>query len=82
MLDDQQLEEHVRELIIDICEVLYLKGYEVVPIGAVMRLVGVGEDRAKLHDDQYLALDSEFEIILQTRKEPPPESAPAGVTLH
>ena len=82
MLDDDQLEHHIRELIIDICAVLYERGYEVVPVGAMMRLVGVGDDRARDHDQEYFALDRGFEELLEQRKKPPLEPAPKGATLH
>jgi hypothetical protein len=81
MLDDQQLEYHVRELLIDICEVLYHRGYETVPVGAVMRLIGVSSERACLHDNEYYALDSEFQSILAARKNKKIDP-PQGVTLH
>jgi len=82
MLDDDKLESAVRELIIDICEVMYHRGYQSVPIGAIMRLVGVGEERAQLHDNDFMALDADFEIVLNSRKEPVPPATPDGVTLH
>ena len=82
MLDDDQLEHHIRELIIDICAVLYERGYDVVPVGAMMRLVGVGDDRARDHDQEYFALDHGFEELLEQRKKPPLEPAPKGATLH
>ena len=82
MLDDDQLEHHIRELIIDLCAVLYDRGYEMVPVGAMMRLVGVGDDRARNHDQEFFALDEGFQELLEQRKNPPPRSAPEGVTLH
>jgi len=82
MLDDAQLEQHIRELLIDICAVLYERGYEVVPVGAMMRLIGVNDDRARVHDQEYFALDQSFVALLETRKNPPPKTTPQGVTLH
>lgn len=87
MLDDDKLESAIKELIIDICEVMYRRGYDTVPIGAMMRLVGVGDERAKKHDNDYFALDEEFKAILASRENPSqekntPKKAPAGVTLH
>jgi hypothetical protein len=82
MFDDDQLETAIRELLIDLCEVMHQRGYETVPVGAMMRMVGVGEDRARLHDGEYLALDKEFCAMLQLRKEPRLKEAPQGVTLH
>jgi hypothetical protein len=82
MLDDDQLESAVRELIIDLCEVMYRRGYESVPVGAMMRLVGVGNERAANHDHEFFALDREFEEVIKTRKRSVPEKTPQGVTLH
>ena len=82
MLDDDQLEAHIRELIVDLCEVLWQRGYTIVPVGAMMRLVGVENERAARHDDEYFALDADFQAILESRKTPPPEPPPPGVTLH
>ena len=83
MLDDNNdLEIHVRDLIIDICAVLYDRGYEAVPVGAVMRLVGVGDDRACRHDDEYFALDENFQKLLGDRPNQRARSAPKDVTLH
>lgn len=82
MLDDDQLEHHIRELLIDICAVLYERGYEIVPVGAMMRLVGVAAERAQTHDQEYFSLDQSFVDLLEQRKNPPPKSAPEGATLH
>lgn len=78
--DDNTLETAVRDIIIDICEVMYKRGYDAVPIGAMMRLVGVNSERAKKHDNEYLALDTEFQVMLESRN--PPTRAPKGTTLH
>ena len=79
-LDDDKLESAVRDIIIDICEVMYKRGYDAVPIGAMMRLVGVDSERAEKHDNEYLALDTEFQVMLESRNLP--DSAPKGATLH
>lgn len=81
MLDDDQLEHHLKELIMDVCEVMHRKGFDVVPIGAIMRLVGVDAERARAHDDEYFDLGTEFEKMIESRKKIP-KSAPSGVTLH
>jgi hypothetical protein len=82
MLNDDQLEDAVRDLIMDICEVMLRRGYDVVSVGAMMRLVGVTEERAQQHDQEFFALDAEFQAIIDARKNPPPKKTPAGVTLH
>lgn len=82
MLDDSQLEKHIRDLLMDICEVMYNHGYEMVHVGAMMRLIGVDNPIAADHDSEYFVFDQEFEDTIKTRKNPPLESAPDGVTLH
>jgi hypothetical protein len=82
MLNDDQLEDAVRDLIMDICEVMLRRGYDVVSVGAMMRLVGVSEERAQQHDQEFFALDAEFQALIDARKNPPPKKTPAGVTLH
>ena len=82
MLNDDQFEDAVRDLIMDICEVMHRRGYEAVSVGAMMRLVGVSEERAQQHDQEFFALDAEFQAIIDARKNPPPKKTPAGVTLH
>lgn len=82
MLDDDQLEAAVRELIIDICEVMYRRGYEQVPIGAMMRLVGVDSDKARQHDNEYFVLDDYFKSLIAGREQNIPKKAPPGETLH
>ena len=84
-MKDDKLEESVNELIIDICEVLYDHGYRTVPIGAVMRLIGVDAAKAASHDDELFRLDEEFEALIREKKPKIPEApieVPPGVTFH
>lgn len=80
MRNDKDLEESVHNLIVDICEVLYKQGYSEVPIGAVMRLVGVDPEKAAKHDQEYFMLDEEFKAALEMRKFP--GQTPPGITFH
>ena len=93
MLDDKDLEAAVQDLIMDICEIMYRRKYQQVCIGHIMRLVGVSEERARTHDQEFFALDEEFQIMLEQRekssKKPTtkkekqtPRQTPDGVTLH
>jgi adenylate kinase len=67
MLDDDRLEAEVRDLLMDICEAMSRRKYELVNVGALMRLVGVGEEKARVHDDEYFALDADFQQMLAER---------------
>ena len=78
------LEEALQDLIIDQCENLYKRGYRTVPIGAIMRLIGVDEVRASEHDNEIFSLDNDFELMLQAKQEEQniPLAPPPGATLH
>ena len=78
------LEDAVQDLIIDLCEILYKRGYRIVPIGAIMRLIGVEEARAAEHDNEIFSLDNDFELMLQAKQEEQniPRTPPPGATLH
>jgi hypothetical protein len=91
MLDDNQFEQAVRDLLIDICEVMSRHGYKMVSVGSMMRLVGVCEKRAAMHDQEFFALDGEFQIMLNKREQSKkPQNndkkvsrqKPNGATLH
>lgn len=87
MLDDTKLEAEVRDLLMDICEVLARRGYEVVSVSAMMRLVGVGDERAAAHEGEFFALDEEFWSLLSQREQDKnlkkvQRHSRDGVTLH
>lgn len=83
MLDEPELETTVRELIIDICEVMHRRGFPAVSVGAIMRLVGVDEQQARNHDDELFDLSGdEFARMLEKRKFRSPDSVSSGATLH
>jgi hypothetical protein len=88
MLDTSTLEEKVQDLIVDICKALYQHGFREVPVGAIMRLIGVENTTANQHDEEYFQLDADFEDLLQQKEiaeyEKTLEAAtpPLGTTLH
>lgn len=88
MLPEEQLESVLRDLIIDICEVMYHRGYDMICVGHIMRLVGVNDDRASKHDQEFFALDQSFEKLLKEAKKTGPVArsahrhTPPNVTLH
>lgn len=93
MLTEEEFEHKMKDMIVDICEVLYHRGYDVVCVGHIMRLVGVNEQSASKHDDEFFALDSDFEKMLQKKQRQSGNKCsntenrkayqvPAGVTLH
>jgi hypothetical protein len=67
--DDDSLEQHIHNLIIELCAVLYYNGYRQVPMGAMMRLIGVKEDHASTHDGSFFDLDQDFEKVLKEHED-------------
>ena len=88
MLDTSSFEEKVQELIVDICTTLYQYGFREVPVGAIMRLIGVENKTADQFNNEFFKLDHEFEDILQeNQKKAQYQQAiravpPAGTTYH
>ena len=89
MRDEELLENSIRDLIMEICTVMYLHGYRAVPMGAMMRLMGVEHSRAQEHDRDFFALDDDFVELAQKMKYLDSKSNPAavpdrppGTTLH
>ena len=82
MSEKDPLEQAVQDFILDVCEVMYRRGYDSAPIGAIMRLIGVPESTAQQHDNEHFVLDDAFEKMMLARQTPVPQRAPQGVTLH
>lgn len=83
-MQTEDLEQHIYEIIVDLCAVLYYKGYRTVPMGAMMRLIGVDDEEAALHDGEMFQLDDEFERILEQKEDTtdPDLARPPDATLH
>ena len=79
MLDPKELEleQAVHDLIIDLCEVMYNHGYSEVSIGALMRVIGVANERARDHDAHVIDL---LEHFAKDRTSADP--IPPGTVLH
>ena len=82
MMTDLELEQAVQDFILDVCEVMHRRGYASAPVGAIMRLIGVPESKAREHDRTEFLLGEDFEQMIQNRRQPVPQCAPTGVTLH
>jgi hypothetical protein len=85
MPTDKHLEQTLQDLIVDICEIMYSRGYRAVPVGAIMRLIGVNDETAAQHDNELYELGEEFEQLVK-KKKPSQKlrhvSAPLNATLH
>lgn len=86
MLEDKNLEQHVTKIIVEVCEVLDRHGVRQVPIGAIMRLLGMEDHRAAAYDNEWFPLDDSFrELSAKQRASKEKEldfSLPPGSKIH
>lgn len=82
MLETQDLENEVRDLIVEVCTVLYRRGYRTVSVGAMMRLVGVDSAAAAQHDLEYFELGDEFQNLAAGSGVPDSARIPPDATVH
>ena len=82
MLDDKALEQNLHALIVDLCRVMHSHGYESISVGAMMRLIGVGDKRASPHDDEWIDLAEYFQKNTQVPDRPVAKINSEGRTLH
>lgn len=82
--EDSLLEEHVKEVMLELMAVLWANGYKEVSIGALMRILGLDEEDAAPHNDDYVLLDEHFaEVAAQMgREQKEVLSVPPGTTIH
>ena len=82
MLDASALEQNLHDLILELCHVMHNHGYESLNVGAMMRLIGVGEERASQHDEEWIDLAEHFEKQKQVSDRPISKTNSEGKTLH
>jgi len=84
MQETDPLYEYVRTVMLEVMAVLYANGQRQLHVGAMMRLIGVDEERAAMHDDDRIDIDESFaelasdvniKHLLQSR-------IPDGATIH
>jgi|TARA_R110000868_G_scaffold219293_1_gene470112 hypothetical protein len=84
MQETDPLYEFVRTVMLEVMAVLYANGQRQLHVGAMMRLIGVDEERAAMHDDDRIDIDESFaelandvniKHLLQSR-------IPDGATIH
>ena len=78
MLDEIELESHIRSLITDIMVTMYEHGLREVHIGGMMRMLGIDNTTASAHDDEVVILTDEFAKYVKQINEPRPNDQ----TLH
>lgn len=82
MLDENALEQNLHALIVDLCRVMHEHGFESMNVGAMMRLIGVGHERASQHDEEWIDLAEYFQKPLPVPDRPIPKINAEGKTLH
>ena len=84
MEDLDALYQHVRYTMIQVMAVLWRNGHQEFHVGAMMRLLGVPDEAAAIHDDERIVIDENFAKLLAELniQSPAPTHAPPGVTLH
>lgn len=65
MLDNIEVEDAVKDLIVDLVMVLYAHGITQVHMGGLMRMVGVADESAAEHDDEIMVVTQEFAKYIQ-----------------
>jgi len=53
-------DSEVAGLVIAICATMFDNGVRIIPLGGLMRLLGVPSDKAKAHDEQAFELADDF----------------------
>jgi len=82
--EDDPIYEYAKTVMFQIMTVLYINGRREAHVGAIMRLLGVDENHARLHDDERIELDENF-IRLATElnmHELVSVQIPQGTTIH
>lgn len=73
-------------LVIAVCATLFDNGVRVIPIGGLMRLLGVPNEKAKAHDDKAFQLTDDFYKQIEEmgfeRIEESQLQLPTNKTLH
>jgi hypothetical protein len=59
-MTDEKLEQQVQLIMMEIMMILHKNNIRQVNVGAMMRLLGVANERAAESDDDYMQLDEEF----------------------
>ena len=76
MLENLEVDQAIRLTILNLCVVLYDCGIEEIHVGAVMRLLGVPDDKAAVHDLERLILDDNFVKYVDQVNTPRPADQP------
>jgi hypothetical protein len=76
MLEHLDIDQAIRLTILNLCVVLYDCGITEIHVGAIMRLLGVPNNKAAEHDDERIVLDNDFVKYVEQINEPRPIDQP------
>ena len=79
---DEYLHERIQTVMLEVMGVLYDNNITLVHMGAMMRLLGVPDAKAALHDNEMLELDEKFGAMLQQLNKSTPKEVPKDATIH
>lgn len=82
MTEEDQLHKRIKEIMVDVMIVLYEHGIKEAHMGAMMRLLGVSDESAALHDGESVILDEKFGEMITKLNKPVPTTIPSGTTVH
>jgi hypothetical protein len=84
MDESDPLYQYVRSVMVQIMAVLWRNGQSELHVGALMRLLGVPEESAALHDEERIVIDENFaQIVADLNTQASTHSqVPLGVTIH
>ena len=60
MLEELKVDQAIRLAILNLCVVLHKCGITEVHVGGLMRILGVPDIQAQVHDDERLIIDETF----------------------
>ena len=76
MLDNIEIDQHIRMAILNLCVVLYDCGITEIHVGGIMRILGVSDDTAQAHDLERIVLDENFVKYVDEITELRPDDQP------
>ena len=79
---DTETEQQVRTLIYDMLVLLYGSGITNVNVGGLLRILGVPNEMATEHDEQFLEISAEIDVQNLDLQGTSTQQVPKGTTLH
>ena len=81
--ENDPIYEYAKSVMFQIMTVLYINVCTEAHVGAIMRLLGVDEEHARLHDDERIELDENFvKLATELNINELSVQIPQGTTIH